>query len=113
MKVTIGTAPCMVTSLSRSQLTCRTPSAQPQATGSNPNDAPEVVVIVGRSLRYVIGKLIYDSPNSGVTSDCGFLVFVINQKTVNYFKLPTTDGLSPKNTSCTLLDLFKKINKTP
>ena len=113
MKVTIGTAPCMVTSLSRSQLTCRTPSAQPQTTGSNPNDAPEVVVIVGHSLRYVIGKLIYDSPNSGVTSDCAFLVFVINQKTVNYFKLPTNEGLSPKKNSCTLLDLFKKINKTP
>lgn len=87
MEVSIGTAPCNVTSLSRNQLTCRPPSAQPPAAGSNPNDAPEVVVLVGRNLRYVIGKLSYDSPNSGegqlprsviigVTIGCGLLVFV-------------------------------------
>ena len=65
VEVTIGTAPCNVTSLSRNQLTCRPPAEQPPATGPDPSEAPEVVVIVGRSLRFVIGKLSYDSPNSG------------------------------------------------
>jgi len=65
VEVTIGTAPCNVTSLSRNQLTCRPPASQPPAAGSNPSDAPEVVVIVGRNLRYVIGKLSYDSLSSG------------------------------------------------
>ena len=87
MEVTIGTAPCNVTSLSRNQLTCRPPPVQPTAVGPNPSDNPEVVVMVGRSLRYVIGKLSYDSPNSGegqlpksviigVTIASGVLVFV-------------------------------------
>ena len=65
MEVTIGTSPCNVTSLSRNQLTCRPPASQPTAAGPNPNDAPEVVVVVGRNLRYVIGKLSYDSLSSG------------------------------------------------
>lgn len=65
MQVTIGTAPCNVTSLSRNQLTCRPPAAQPPAAGPVPSDNPEVVVVVGSNLRYVIGKLSYDSPNSG------------------------------------------------
>lgn len=65
MEVTIGTAPCNVTSLSRNQLTCRPPASQPPAAGPNPNDIPEVVVVVGRQLRYVIGKLSYDSQTGG------------------------------------------------
>ena len=65
VEVKIGTAWCNVTSLSRNQLTCRPPSVQPTAVGSRPSDTPEVVVIVGGNLRFVIGKLSYESPNSG------------------------------------------------
>ena len=54
-----------MTSLSRNQLTCRPPPVQPAARGPSPSDTPEVVVIVGGNLRFVIGKLSYESPNSG------------------------------------------------
>ena len=64
----IGTAPCNVTSLSRNQLTCRPPASQPLAAGSNPSDSPEVMVIVGRNLRYVLGKLSYSSFSDGNAS---------------------------------------------
>lgn len=57
-----------MTSLSRQQLTCRPPEVQPLAvdqTGQPNGEAlPEVVVIVGGSLRYNIGHLSYSSPQS-------------------------------------------------
>lgn len=48
--VEIGDSLCNVTSLSRQQLTCRPPTAQPPAKGpdgrSNPNELPEVIVSI-------------------------------------------------------------------
>ncbi|XP_015599492.1 plexin-A2 [Cephus cinctus] len=64
--VQIGNAFCNVTSLSRQQLTCRPPVSQPPALDSegqpNKQELPEVVVIVGGSLQYSIGKLSYALP---------------------------------------------------
>ena len=85
--MTIGTAVCNVTSLSRNQLTCRPPAHQPTAAGPNPADAPEVVVVVGRSLRYVIGKLSYDSPNS---SEGQMPKAAIIGVTIGTFRFPST-----------------------
>ncbi|CAH0391887.1 unnamed protein product [Bemisia tabaci] len=67
--VKIGSSACNVTSLSRQQLTCRPPLSQPpgiDAEQGQPNaqELPEVVVIVGGSLRYHIGKLNYASPTA-------------------------------------------------
>lgn len=64
--VLIGMSTCNVTSLSRTQLTCRPPTSQPQARGADgnpdPNGIPDVVVIVGGKLNYTIGKLNYEPP---------------------------------------------------
>ncbi|XP_075218268.1 plexin A isoform X1 [Lycorma delicatula] len=63
--VQIGSRFCNVTSLSRYQLTCRPPVTQPPVTDSehlNAHQLPEVVVIVGGTLKYTIGKLSYASP---------------------------------------------------
>lgn len=64
--VQIGNAYCNVTSLSRQQLTCRPPLTQPPAIDEDgrpyPAELPEVVVIVGKSLKYRIGKISYASP---------------------------------------------------
>lgn len=64
--VQIGNSYCNVTSLSRQQLTCRPPETQPPAIDelgqTNERDLPEVIVIVGSTLRYAIGKLSYSSP---------------------------------------------------
>ncbi|XP_059489451.1 plexin-A2 isoform X1 [Neocloeon triangulifer] len=69
VRVEIGDSVCNVTSLSRQQLTCRPPTSQPPAKGlngrSDPNELPEVVVIVGGSLIFNIGKLSY-APTSGI-----------------------------------------------
>lgn len=66
MEVRIGKSSCNVTSLSRQQLTCRPPETQPQAINDqglpNGEALPEVIVIVGGSLRYNIGVLSYSSP---------------------------------------------------
>ncbi|KAG8193494.1 hypothetical protein JTE90_003709 [Oedothorax gibbosus] len=67
--VRIGTAFCNVTSLSRSQLTCRPPTTQPPARdpSGRPDTAkvPEVVVEVGDHLSFTIGRLSYESPVGG------------------------------------------------
>ncbi|XP_065576884.1 plexin-A4-like isoform X2 [Artemia franciscana] len=63
VQVLIGVERCNVTSLSRNQLTCRPPPTQPKAFGFDPNDLPEVVVIVGGNRRYPIGRLNYAQPN--------------------------------------------------
>ncbi|KAJ8983519.1 hypothetical protein NQ317_012010 [Molorchus minor] len=66
VEVRIGKSFCNVTSLSRHQLTCRPPETQPQPINDqglpNGEALPEVVVIVGGSLRYNIGVLSYSSP---------------------------------------------------
>ncbi|GIY30138.1 hypothetical protein CEXT_325971 [Caerostris extrusa] len=66
--VRIGTSYCNVTSLSRSQLTCRPPTTQPPARDANGkpdvNKIPEVVVEVGDHLKFTIGKLSYEVPSS-------------------------------------------------
>ncbi|XP_055945383.1 plexin A3-like isoform X2 [Argiope bruennichi] len=66
--VRIGTSYCNVTSLSRSQLTCRPPTTQPAARDANgkpdPSKIPEVVVEVGDHLKFTIGKLSYELPSS-------------------------------------------------
>ncbi|XP_068203204.1 plexin A3 isoform X2 [Palaemon carinicauda] len=59
VKVHIGEDYCNVTSLSRSQLTCRPPKEQPSS--QDENHLPQVVVIVGEKLRYQIGRLKYAS----------------------------------------------------
>ncbi|KAG9510737.1 Plexin-A1, partial [Fragariocoptes setiger] len=67
--VRIGNGICNVTSLSRSQLTCRPPPSQPAALNwQGQPDAtrlPDVVVMVGNALNFTIGRLSYDSVNSG------------------------------------------------
>ncbi|GAB6029881.1 Plexin-A2 [Chamberlinius hualienensis] len=64
--VHIGMSVCNVTSLSRTQLTCRPPSSQPSARnvdGTSDNKRlPEVIVTVGGRLNFTIGKLSYESP---------------------------------------------------
>ncbi|XP_042873532.1 plexin A3-like isoform X1 [Penaeus japonicus] len=57
VEVLIGAESCNVTSLSRSQLTCRPPKEQPAPL--NNNDLPLVVVIVGGNRTYKIGYLKY------------------------------------------------------
>lgn len=69
MEVRIGNSFCNVTSLSRQQLTCRPPETQPPALDRegqlNGEALPEVMVIVGGSLRFNIGHLSY-SPAQGL-----------------------------------------------
>lgn len=64
--VQIGSTYCNVTSLSRQQLTCRPPPSQPPALSAeglpDKQELPEVIVIVGNTLRYNIGKLSYALP---------------------------------------------------
>ncbi|XP_054724986.1 plexin A3-like isoform X2 [Uloborus diversus] len=66
--VRIGASYCNVTSLSRSQLTCRPPTTQPSARDANgkpdPNKIPQVVVEVGDHLKFTIGRLSYELPSS-------------------------------------------------
>lgn len=66
VEVRIGNNFCNVTSLSRQQLTCRPPETQPPGHGENGEVngevLPEVVVIVGGSLKFNIGSLSYSSP---------------------------------------------------
>ncbi|XP_067128995.1 plexin-A2 isoform X2 [Centruroides vittatus] len=66
--VRIGTSYCNVTSLSRSQLTCRPPTKQPPARDPHghpdPSRIPQVVVEVGTSLKYTIGRLSYELPSN-------------------------------------------------
>lgn len=55
--VQIGNSFCNVTSLSIKQLTCKPPSTQPIAVDDNgmpKQELPEVIVIVGSKLRYII-----------------------------------------------------------
>ena len=55
---------CNVTSVSLNQLTCKPPDHQPPALAadgsSNPNQLPDVVVMIGDKLRYTVGKLDYN-----------------------------------------------------
>lgn len=63
--VRIGNGFCNVTSLSRTQLTCKPPPIQPEALNwrgqLDNNQLPDVVVTVGNSLNFTIGKISYDS----------------------------------------------------
>ncbi|GBM84615.1 Plexin-B [Araneus ventricosus] len=65
--VRIGTSYCNVTSLSRSQMTCRPPTTQPPARDINgkpdPTKIPQVVVEVGDHLNFTIGYLCYGLPS--------------------------------------------------
>ncbi|XP_003737136.3 plexin-A4 [Galendromus occidentalis] len=65
--VRIGAGFCNVTSLSRTQLTCRPPTEQPAALDESGqidrNRIPQVIVEVGDNLRYQIGMLSYDAPH--------------------------------------------------
>lgn len=64
MRVLIGAQICNVTSLSANQLTCKPPDSQPPAliNGKEDDDElPEVVVLIGDSLQYKIGKLSYST----------------------------------------------------
>lgn len=66
VEVLIGSDFCNVTSLSRSQLTCRPPKEQPSS--MDDFHLPQVIVIVGNKLEYRIGYLKYAS-----TTDVGTL----------------------------------------
>ena len=82
MKVTVGTAACNITSLSRNLLTCHLPATQPPASGPNPREIPEVIVVVGQKLNFVIGKLSYEKTKNnsviiGVVFGCLILVLVL------------------------------------
>ncbi len=66
MRVLIGAQICNVTSLSANQLTCKPPESQPAALINGKEDydeLPEVVVLIGDSLQYKIGKLSYSTGN--------------------------------------------------
>ncbi|KAK0081171.1 hypothetical protein PV325_012648 [Microctonus aethiopoides] len=64
--VQIGNTYCNVTSLSRQQLTCRPPFSQPPALNAeglpDKQELPEVIVNVGNTLHFKIGKLSYALP---------------------------------------------------
>jgi hypothetical protein len=72
--VKIETTPCSVTSLSRYQLKCRLPTNLAPSVGSNPC---EVVVQVGRNLRYTIGKLSYGSPIADENTLPNFVIICV------------------------------------
>ncbi|XP_067122897.1 plexin-B-like [Centruroides vittatus] len=61
--VRIGTEHCVITSISRSQLTCRPPASQPSAMilpgAFYKGNLPEVIVEVGSKLKFTIGWLRY------------------------------------------------------
>ena len=63
-KIQIGAELCNVTSVSPIQLTCKPPDHQPMALlpdgTEDPNQLPDVVVMVGEKLRYRLGKLDYN-----------------------------------------------------
>ncbi|KAL1450839.1 hypothetical protein WDU94_003154, partial [Cyamophila willieti] len=92
IRVTIGTEPCNITSLSSNQLSCIPPSSQPLGTDHNnintANGLPLVMVHVGQILKYRIGYLRYEIdsysslPSEAVAgiamgSICLLIVFVI------------------------------------
>lgn len=83
VEVRIGTSFCNVTSLSRQQLTCRPPETQPPALDESGNGdveaLPEVIVIVGGSLRFNIGQLSYSSPQglNGPLSNATAIAFSV------------------------------------
>ncbi|XP_075218769.1 plexin B isoform X1 [Lycorma delicatula] len=92
INVTIGTAPCNVTSLALLQLVCSPPDSQPAPSDEHniktETGLPLVVVRVGRRLRFVIGYLRYEMMNpyaippeavAGITTGiiCLILVFAI------------------------------------
>jgi plexin A len=77
--VQIGTSYCNVTSLSRNQLTCKPPPIQPLAVSddfrlSSSQELPDVIVTVGSSLKFNIGKLSYaqSEVNSPLTNPALF-----------------------------------------
>merc|ERR1719347_2219345 len=63
-RVQIGTKLCNVTSVSLNQLTCKPPDHQPPSLTEDgkedPNQLPDVVVMIGEKLRYTVGKLDYN-----------------------------------------------------
>ncbi|XP_060822188.1 plexin-A4 [Bombus pascuorum] len=110
--VQIGNAFCNVTSLSRQQLTCRPPLTQPPAIDSdglpNKQELPEVIVIVGGTLRYNIGKLSYALPAGlngplskpaliGVIAAIVILVFVFIAFLIAYRRKSTESNRVLKN----------------
>lgn len=110
--VQIGNAFCNVTSLSRQQLTCRPPLTQPPAIDSdgfpNKQELPEVIVIVGGTLRYNIGKLSYALPAGlngplskpaliGVIATIVALVFVFIAFLIAYRRKSTESNRVLKN----------------
>ena len=110
--VQIGNSYCNVTSLSRQQLTCRPPVAQPPALDleglPNKQELPEVVVIVGSTLRFNIGKLSYALPAGlngplskpaliGVIAAIVILVFVFIAFLIAYRRKSTESNRVLKN----------------
>ena len=78
--VRIGNGFCNVTSLSRTQLTCKPPSVQPEALnlrGKFDNALPDVVVTVGNSLNFTIGRISYDSHEGSVGMLSRSILFIL------------------------------------
>ena len=71
MRVQIGNQLCNVTSVSLNQLTCKPPDHQPPSltdTGKeDPDQLPDVVVMIGEKLRFNVGKLDYNESDQAVT----------------------------------------------
>ena len=63
-RVQIGTKFCNVTSVSLNQLTCKPPDHQPPALlpdgREDPNELPDVIVMIGQKLKFTVGKLDYN-----------------------------------------------------
>lgn len=72
IRVTIGTEPCNITSLTTNQLSCIPPISQPLGTDHNNinthNGLPLVMVHVGQIIKYRIGYIRYDMLNYSYTS---------------------------------------------
>lgn len=80
VEVRIGSEFCNVTSLSRSQLTCRPPVEQPLPlpnANNDRNDLPLVVVTIGDRLEYTIGYLEYSGGGDGSTLSKKLIILIV------------------------------------
>jgi len=79
IKVRIGTQYCNVTSLSLNQLTCKPPDHQPPALvdgKQDPNELPDVVVMIGDRLKFNVGKLDYNVPGTAVLAKLIYIKYI-------------------------------------
>jgi len=98
IKVTIGTYPCNVTSLTMNQLICSPPDAYPSATDEfgqkTELNLPAVVITMGENIRTQVGYLRYDQETSydvppfviGLISAGGALIMLLSLILLAFFR---------------------------